>query len=253
MPEFLKTKRISAAIEETIEHAAERVIIVSPYLKLTPQFKDAIKIKAQDRSVHIDIIYGKSDLKPGEADWLNSQPRVNTYFRETLHAKCYLNESQAIVTSMNLYEFSEKNNDEFGILLSKDDEADCKAYKKLAKAVADLLNLADEVTISTTRGSKEKAAAKPEPTAKPAANGHKPTDAPATGYCIQNAKEMAINVHNPVCSGCLYMNNKFKRQVNGKHCHACGQEHKSSVEKPLCRDCFSKYRTTLFAPAAAGK
>lgn len=260
MPKFLKTAHISAEIGDIIEGAKERIFIVSPYLKLTRQVQELIASQALNKAVQIDLIYGKSDLKPDEIEWLSTQPRVNTHFREPLHAKCYMNESRAIVTSMNLYEYSEKNNDEFGILLEKDNAADHQAYAELKAEVHRILQLAEEVTLSATRGGQDKAAPKPQSAAKPAANGskppangHKPAEAPATGYCIQNGKEMDLNVRNPVCSGCSYINNKFKKAVNGKHCHACGQEHKSSVEKPLCPDCFRKYRTTLFAPAAAGK
>ena len=30
---------------------------------------------------------------------------IQTLFRRNLHAKCYLNEKEALLTSMNLYEF----------------------------------------------------------------------------------------------------------------------------------------------------
>ena len=40
-------------------------------------------------------------------------------FCTNLHAKCYLSETSALVTSMNLYEFSQVNNHEMGISLTK--------------------------------------------------------------------------------------------------------------------------------------
>ena len=71
------------------------------------------------QTTHIRIIYGKRGLKSDEREWIDSIPSIELCFRETLHAKLYLNEKQAVLTSMNLYQFSEKNNDEMGILVSK--------------------------------------------------------------------------------------------------------------------------------------
>ena len=41
---------------------------------------------------------------------------VHLYFSKNLHAKCYLNEKKMIITSMNLYEFSQVNNREMAFL-----------------------------------------------------------------------------------------------------------------------------------------
>ena len=46
-------------------------------------------------------------------------------FCENLHAKCYLNETAAIITSMNLYEFSQVNNNEMGILVDRLTDTEC--------------------------------------------------------------------------------------------------------------------------------
>ena len=40
----------------------------------------------------------------------------------TLHAKCYINEHEAILTSLNLYEFSRQNNEEMGIYVKNQSE-----------------------------------------------------------------------------------------------------------------------------------
>ena len=66
-------------------------------------------------------MYGKTELRSEETEWL-ADNFVRTSFREHLHAKCYMNDSHALVTSMNLYEFSQVNNDEMGILVSAEDD-----------------------------------------------------------------------------------------------------------------------------------
>lgn len=249
MPEFLTTTQIASKIEETFNEAAKQIYIISPYLKLSRHVRELIEAQAANKALHIDLIYGKTDLKPEEADWLNTQ-RVDTHYREHLHAKCYMNEKQAVVTSMNLYEYSEKNNDEFGILLRAEDQADAAAYQQLDKAVSRLIQLSDKVTITATRGASQ------EPSnTKPTTNT---PDKPAAsiagglefGYCIQNGKEIDVNPQKPLCSGCYSMNKRFNREVKGKHCHTCGKEHSSSFDKPVCPACYSKFKDVLNFAAA---
>jgi phosphatidylserine/phosphatidylglycerophosphate/cardiolipin synthase-like enzyme len=42
--------------------------------------------------------------------------------RNNLHAKCYISENEAIISSLNLYEYSQVNNDEMGILVKSNHE-----------------------------------------------------------------------------------------------------------------------------------
>ena len=42
----------------------------------------------------------------------------------TLHAKCYFNEQNLVISSMNLYDFSEVNNWEMSILIDKDNDSE---------------------------------------------------------------------------------------------------------------------------------
>ena len=55
-----------------------------------------------------------------EKEWLESMTSIKTSVRKNLHAKCYLNGKEALLTSMNLYEYSQEHNDEMGILVSVD-------------------------------------------------------------------------------------------------------------------------------------
>ncbi len=63
--------------------------------------------------------------------------------------KCYLNESKCIITSMNLYEFSQINNNEMGIYLDKQD--DQAAYKDAYEEVQRIIRISEEVRISLER------------------------------------------------------------------------------------------------------
>lgn len=71
---------------------------------------------------------------------------VRISFCKNLHAKCYLNEESCIVSSLNLYEFSQVNNNEMGILISKDEDA--QVFKDAYEEAQRIIRISEEVRIS---------------------------------------------------------------------------------------------------------
>lgn len=118
MADFLRTSGISFQIEDIIVSAKEKLIIISPYLKLTDNLFERLKEKDSE-NIELVFIYGKSVLNENEKRKLYSLKNLSLYYYQNLHAKCYFNESKMLITSMNLHEFSERNNREMGILLDK--------------------------------------------------------------------------------------------------------------------------------------
>ena len=126
MAEFLTRHGIVHHLRTIIEDAEKELVLISPYIKADEETKDLLK--DTKRSTRINVVYGKRELLKEEERFLNDLSITST-FRENLHAKCYLNEKQALLTSMNLYEFSMENNDEMGILVDKDNDPDI--YEKI--------------------------------------------------------------------------------------------------------------------------
>ena len=93
-------------------------------------------------------------MAPKEIDWLRSLQFIRTSFLENLHAKCYLSEKEAILTSMNLYEYSQVNNEEMGIHITK--ENDPELYGEIRTEAQRLLRISDEIRVSVEKVSKEK-------------------------------------------------------------------------------------------------
>ena len=142
---FLNTSATNFYLEGLIKDARERVILISPYLKLNDRIKELLEDK--DRlKIDIRIIYGKSELQPAEIEWLRALTYVRTSFCKNLHAKCYLSEDICIITSLNLYEFSQVNNNEMGVLLrrSEDEAMYSDAYDEAQR----IIRISDEVKIS---------------------------------------------------------------------------------------------------------
>ncbi|MEX0793629.1 MAG: phospholipase D-like domain-containing protein [Pirellulaceae bacterium] len=145
MAKFLNTSAISYHLEELIKNASERLVIISPFLKFNDRVRELLEDK--DRlKIDIRIVYGKSDLHPNETNWLKSLEYVRCSFCKHLHAKCYLSERAAIITSMNLYEFSQINNNEMGVLIDRveDKELYADAYAESNR----LIRISDQVKLS---------------------------------------------------------------------------------------------------------
>lgn len=145
MAKFLNTSGTNFFLEELIKNAKERLILISPYLRLNDRIKELLEDK--DRlKIDIRIVYGKSDLHPDEIKWMQRLDYVRLSFCKNLHAKCYLNESECIISSLNLYEFSQVNNNEMGILIRKyeDNEVFKDAYEEAQR----IIRISDEVRIT---------------------------------------------------------------------------------------------------------
>ena len=275
MAEFLTTKGISYRLEEIIKNANELLVLISPYLDTDKRIKEFLADKDRankDRAkVEIHVIYGKTEPKPGEKDWLVSQASINLHYRENLHAKCYLNEHEALLTSMNLYEFSAVNNDEMGIIVSR--EKDPELYKKIRKESMWLIRTSEDIRVTDAKvankenGTKQRLSKglsevtigqvgkllhdqvakvdikrgsiaqavqrKPQPTPEP----------PKSGFCIRCKGDVSANPTQPYCQRCHRNWSRFKnKEYAEKHCHTCGSEHSTTLLKPLCAACYRKYK-----------
>lgn len=145
MAKFLNTSATNYYLEEMIKNSRERLILISPFLKLNDRVKELLEDK--DRlKIDIRIVYGKSELQPEEISWLKELTYVRTSFCKNLHAKCYMNEESAIITSLNLYEFSQVNNNEMGIFIDRNE--DPQMYADAYDEAQRIIRISDEVRIS---------------------------------------------------------------------------------------------------------
>jgi phosphatidylserine/phosphatidylglycerophosphate/cardiolipin synthase-like enzyme len=143
MAKYLRTSSISAELENLIRDARKVIYIISPYLKLSDQVRELLNDKEREK-VDVRIIFGKQELAPTEMSFLEDLKYVRLYFSKNLHAKCYLNESKMIIASMNLYEFSQQNNREMGILIDIENEEDRKVYDDATKDIKSMIHNSED-------------------------------------------------------------------------------------------------------------
>ena len=241
MAKFLDTTGISYHLEQLLKNARERVVLISPYLKMNDRIKELLDDK--DRlKLDIRVVYGKGELQPDESNWLKTKTSIKTSYCKNLHAKCYMNEQEALITSMNLYDFSQANNNEMGIYVLKSEEAEL--FDSIYIEVGRLIRFSEDVKISVERVSpidvtaKSSARKTERPSTKPAL--------PEKGLCIRCKAPLKLDPQHPYCKECYgswkqYENEKYEE----KYCHICGRSNKSTLLKPTCLDCYKTYKDLL--------
>lgn len=233
MPDFLNTEGVSYHLSKIIDNSLETLILISPYLKINDRIKSCLEDRDRLKRV-TRIIYGKSELQPSEINWLKSLNYTHTSFCKDLHAKCYLNESEAIVTSMNLHEYSQVNNYEMGIYIEKSNDTDL--YKKVYDEVQRLIRNSDEVKISVSKVTDSTVNNKTHVTS-------------ANGFCIRCHSEIKLNPTVPYCKSCYSFWKKDKKEdQEEKFCHICGNPSKSTLIKPTCYSCYKANKDKLEFP-----
>ncbi len=230
MAKFLNSSGISYHLENLIKNANRSLFLISPYLKFNTRIKQLLDDKNRLR-LDIRIIYGKVDLQTDESKWLKSMDSIKVLFCKNLHAKCYINENEAIITSMNLYDFSQQENNEMGIYVTKTD--DPELYEEINREVISLIRTSEHVSISI-----EKVEPKKEKPKKTYFNGK--------GYCIRCGCKIKLDTEHPLCKKCYHSWSKYSDPTyEEKFCHVCGKEKKTSLQKPVCYSCYKKTKPKL--------
>ncbi len=250
MAKFINTRKAVSEIEDLIRNAGERLILVSPYLKLSKDFRQLLEYRNGKDKV-TTVVFGKQELKPDEMRFLQGLRFVVLKFNEDLHAKCYANDDKMIITSLNLYEFSMANNKEMGVLIDRNDPADAQLFK----------DAMDEVDfIQTTSQRFDFVAPKHEPLPSAVERPHPPAaKAPerpasgkataasstgkAVGYCIRTGAEIAFNVEKPLSYDAYKRWSQYSDpDYAEKFCHFSGEPSngETSVSRPILKKNWKK-------------
>jgi hypothetical protein len=233
MAEFLTTRGVASKLENIISDSKKYLFLLSAYIHiptgLIPEINAAIK-----RKVRVVLVYGKkAELTDHRLDRLKEiTGSIEIYYNARLHAKAYLNESECIITSLNLLEFSEVNNIEFGIAADKNHEI----FKKLKEKIDVVISECEKVRI-TTQGKLEFLGRATE---------FKPIDdvgsIAISAWCIRCGVSIRYNRNAPLCEKCYKSWVKYEDgSYPEKNCHQCGGEFMGiDKDHPVCKKCYKK-------------
>lgn len=247
MAKYLKTAGISASLEEIISEARERLYIISPYLKLSDSVRERLSDKER-KKVEVRMIFGKQELNPSEMSFLQNLKYIRLYFSKNLHAKCYLNENKMIITSMNLYEFSQQNNREMGILIDRSLNEDKKIYEDAWRDVESILNNAEDFSYKEIiKSEKQPLPVKPLNKVEPIIKVFR-KEIKQPGYCIRTRAQIPFNTEKPLSGEAFKSWNKYAdKDYAEKYCHFTGEASngETTVNKPILRKNWNKAKEVM--------
>lgn len=225
MAKFLTTKGMAFEIENIISETEKKLFIVSPYLKISKTFYERI-MDIEKRGATIKLVFGKTELDSEQENILSAIKHMNLYFCENLHAKCYFNEKKMVIGSMNMYEFSEQNNREMGVLIEK--SLDREVFEKAINEVESIINASKTIALKEKK-ERYTNIAKEIPSRK----------SYESGFCIRCGTKKEINPYEPYCRECYSSWVEYgNRWYEEKYCHICKKQFNSTIDKPLCNECY---------------
>lgn len=235
MAQFLTTTGTSYSIENIIIESKRKLMLLSPYLQLSKTLFERLK-DADSRGVTIKIIYGKDDLNPKEKKSLCELKNLELLFFRNLHAKCYFNEEKMVITSMNMYEFSEKNNREMGVLI--DQLIDKELFEKAVYETLSIIQSSERISPKETSSPKPQEK-KPIKWINQVYNLKKSNH----GFCIRCQARIPFKPEKPYCSDCYLIWSQFENyEYQENFCHRCGEDEATTMQRPQCYDCFDQWR-----------
>lgn len=238
MAKFINTRKAVSEIEDLIRNAEEKLVLVSPYLKLSKDFKELLSYRNSKDKI-TTVIFGKQELNPDEMKFLQGLRFVILKYNEDLHAKCYLNDDKMVITSLNLYEFSMANNKEMGVLIDRNDPSDAQLFDEAYKEVDYINQTSQRFDLnvpktgfnnrSDNNKTKERKISK--------------STIEHIGYCIRTGVEIPFNIEKPMCKEAFKSWNKYgDPDYPEKFCHFSGEASngETCMSKPILKKNWEK-------------
>lgn len=242
---------VSSSALALIREANEYVVLVSPYNALWTHLKNEITFAIR-RGARVTAVYNPGGHAHGDGvEWL-LDPGAAVYKLPNLHAKLCLNESSALLSTMNLVGPSSRNSMDVGMLVRGG-----AAYTSLRDYAARLVNLGERVKRpSETDAPADADRSVPLPDrgdgsirgALDRIKAEFPREALKVGktllrrgHCVRCQKVVGYAPSAPLCERHHAEWNRYKNPHYGERfCHKCGAPSPTSYAKPLCSACYKK-------------
>ncbi|NNC18073.1 hypothetical protein HJC22_20375 [Corallococcus exiguus] len=160
-PTFIPHSKISAAVQDLIEGAQRELTLVTPYFKPWNHLQNAIRGRLKAH-VPVTLVIRADELAKTSA---HLQPfaaeGAQILSLDRLHAKLYMSEKCAVLTSMNLLETSALNSWECALQITASDSP--ALFKQFSEQVLAIREASTRVSLSSMTGAP---APSPQPAAK---------------------------------------------------------------------------------------
>lgn len=279
MAEFYKGNHLNSKLDEILEKAESSLILVSPFIKFHSRVKEILNTKKKKHELLITVVFGKNEdrieksFSREDFEYISEFPNVEIMYEPRLHAKYYANESASLLSSMNLYEFSQNNNIEFGIYCEKGfvdnllniPSLDREAWNYFKGVIDDsevlyrrepvyedgflgftqkYVNSEIEIDkLSEKFGLRKKESPKKEPSKKAEEYRSEKTNPTIKGFCIRTREEIPFNIAMPFSERAFKSWSRYEdKDYKERYCHFSGEESdgETSFSKPILKKNWQK-------------
>jgi len=268
--EIITATSIAEKIENIIEQSEEYCFLVTPYFYHWTQLENCFVNASKQKKKIVLFIRDEKRYTPYINEFYEKY-NFDIVFIKKLHAKLYVNEHEALITSMNIYEYSKNENYEIGVLIkNKNDLNDIvskyiinkvfqsgethvlegKYYQSLKNGSFFKKNInCNNMTDKNNNNNPEKETIS---SCGESLNLNNNTENNSNslcesnsniksstnnnqGHCIYCNTLIPFNREESVCKSCLLNENLY----NGKYCHKCGKDDSGRNKySPLCNYCY---------------
>lgn len=223
MAKHLNTPELYYHFEQLVLSSKKELILICPQLILNNRIKHNLE-QLNEKKVQVKIAFNESYLHDSTIKWYNNQKNIKAIQFDEINATIYLNENQAIVTSMNPSSCGGHDLLEIGILVSK--KEDKKLYNSILAQAKHLLSCSQQIELKSNRLSFPI----PEINSK-------------FGYCILNGSKIPFSMTMPYSQKAYFKYIYGKKKLpKGKFCHFSGEisQGKNSISCPVIKSNWKK-------------
>ena len=125
MSTFLTGDELECKLTDIIWNAKKYIVLISPFIRLDDHIKEVLEKVKDTHQIAVYIVFGKNEefkyrsFNENDLSFFKGFKNVTILYNKDLHAKHYCNESEGLITSLNLYGYSMVNNVEYGVYFQK--------------------------------------------------------------------------------------------------------------------------------------
>jgi hypothetical protein len=140
MAQFLNMAAAYTEIENIINRAEKKLVLVSPHMRLPRVLAQRLLHAGETRGVHIILLCRKKDLPTEESAAFKKISWLEVLDLPGLHARCFYNEKSMVITSLNLSGGISPNSREISILITQ--ERDPEVFRDAVSEVEAMIQTA---------------------------------------------------------------------------------------------------------------
>ena len=268
MADFLSGDQLNHEIVKIISDPIDGIVLASPYMKFHDRIKrELIKLSGNPK-IEIKVIIGKSDgnfkssIDKDSLEFLMNLPNVQLYHENRLHAKFYGNGFDFILSSMNLYDFSQNTNIEFGVKLAAGTILDNRFEKEAFNFIQEVISQAELIYENVPVYEKKLLGLSKEylgfknilnkvdrkkrgiqEVIDEVIEEVKLKEGTKMGFCIRTGEPIPFNLKMPLSDKAFKTWSYFKDEnFQEKYCHVTGEpsDGKTSFAKPVLHKNWNK-------------